>query len=114
MGNARPLESALGRTQEPGGQVGRLVPINALVTVYGAPHGRVVGRLPRPAPAPSRRPTAERLREGFALAGFVQSETECLLETFACYLGITLREIRTQLRRRVADLTAKFPSDIRS
>jgi hypothetical protein len=69
-------------------------------------------RLPPPAPASAVWLTADRLRDQLARAGFFQGETECLLETFARYLGISYSALREQLRRRAAGLPAELPSDI--
>lgn len=57
-------------------------------------------RLPLPAPAPSGAPIHEQLREGLARIGFARGENESLAETFARFLGITLRELRARFHRR--------------
>ena len=69
-------------------------------------------RLPPPKPASTGWLTPDRLRDQLAPVGFVQGETECLLETFARYLGFSYSALREQLRRRAAGLPAELPSDI--
>ncbi len=71
-------------------------------------------RLPPPPPAPSGPSAGEQIEEGLARIGWVRGENESLAETFARFLGITLRELRARLQRRAAGLPAELPSDIRS
>lgn len=57
-------------------------------------------RLPPPAPAPSGPPVHEQIADWLARVGFARGENESLAETFARYLGITVRELRARLQSR--------------
>ncbi len=59
-------------------------------------------RLPPPAPAPSGPPFIEVIEAELARVGWVRGKNESLAETFARYLGITVRELRARLQRRAA------------
>jgi hypothetical protein len=69
-------------------------------------------RLPPPAPAPSGPSAAEQIADGLARIGWVRGEQESLAETFARFLGISLRELRTQLERRAAGKPAELTTDM--
>jgi hypothetical protein len=59
-------------------------------------------RLPPPAPAFSGPSGAEQIAAELTRVGFVRGENESLAETFARYLGITVRELRRRLQARAA------------
>jgi len=84
-----------------------LAPIKPIIKRIQKPEQRL---LPPP-PEPPGPPLHEKLREGLAQAGFFQGDTECHLETFARYFGISYRELREQLRRRAAGLPAELHID---
>ena len=69
-------------------------------------------RMPRPAPALSGPSVGEQIADGLAHIGFVRYEQESLMETFARFLGMTVRELRLQLQRRAAGLPAELATDI--
>ena len=68
---------------------------------------RLEQRFAPPAPAPSGPSVAEQIAEGLARIGFTRGERESLGETFACFLGITPRELRVRLQRRAAGQPAE-------
>ena len=70
--------------------------------------------LPPPEPAPSGPSFRELIEDEFARSGFVRGEKESLAETFARFLGISLRELRTQLERQAPCKLAELATDIRS
>jgi len=63
---------------------------------------RLEQRLPPPAPALSGPSVGEQIADGLARIGFARGENESLAETFARFLGISVRELRRQLQRRAA------------
>jgi hypothetical protein len=69
-------------------------------------------RLAPPAPAPSGPSAYELIRDGLARVGFVRIGQESLAETFARYLGITLRELRARLQQRAVGKPAELATDI--
>ena len=69
-------------------------------------------RPPPPEPALSGPPVHELIADGLARVGFARGENESLAETFARFLGITVRELRRQLQRRAAGLPADLATDI--
>jgi len=69
-------------------------------------------RLPPPAPAPSGPPVHELIADGLARVGFARGEDESLAETLARFLGITVRELRTQFQRVAAGQPWELPTDI--
>ena len=69
-------------------------------------------RLAPPAPAPSGPSSYELIRDGLARVGFVRIGQESLAETFARYLGITLRELRARLQQRAVGKPAELATDI--
>ena len=69
-------------------------------------------RFAPPAPAFSGPSGAEQIAAELARVGFARGENESLAETFARYLGITLRELRARLQRRAAGQAAELATDI--
>ena len=69
-------------------------------------------RLAPPEPVFSGPSGAEQIAAELARVGWVRGENESLMETFARFLGITLRELRTRLLRRAAGLPASLATDI--
>jgi hypothetical protein len=69
-------------------------------------------RLPPPAPASAGPSLGEQIADGLARIGFARGENESLMETFARFLGITVRELRAQLQQRASGRSAELAADI--
>jgi hypothetical protein len=68
---------------------------------------RLERRFPPPAPVPSGPSVTEQIGDALARIGFARGEQESLGETFACFLGITPRELRVRLQRRAGGQPAE-------
>jgi hypothetical protein len=69
-------------------------------------------KLPPPESAPEGPSVGEQIEDGLARIGFVRGEGECLMDVFARYLGITLRELRARLAARAYGKVAGAAIDI--